>query len=245
MTDIGDRFRQVSNYALTQGFVGGFPNFHQADYGKGLVYGTVFLRSGFATWRDVPATTLGNPPGGDVGARFRATQSYANNNGIVGGFPNFHQADYGHGLVYGTFLLGNNAAEWRDVPATALGNPPGGDVEARFRATNDYAARTGFAAGFPNFHQADYGHGLVYGTILLRRAAVEWRDVPAIVLNPPPPADPHCARVYTENLGGGYSLAYHSTHNSYQEADAVRAFYEDYFQRQGFRTRSEVTPGPC
>jgi hypothetical protein len=41
----------------------------------------------------------------------------------------------------------------------------------RFREVNDYA-------GFPNFHEADYGKGMVYGTILLRDTEAEWRDVP-------------------------------------------------------------------
>lgn len=173
MSDV--RFRQVNDYANVHGFVGGFPNFHQADYGCGTVFGTILVRDG--EWKDIRASDLGNPPGGDWGARFRATNDWAARNGYVGGFPNFHQADYGNGLVYGTLLLRSGAAEWRDVRASDLGHPPGDDIGARFRATNDYATRNGFAAGFPNFHQADYGSGLVYGTVLLRQGAVEWRDV--------------------------------------------------------------------
>jgi hypothetical protein len=42
-----------------------------------------------------------------------------------------------------------------------------GDWAARFRATHDYAVRNGFVGGFPNFHQADYGGGTAYGTMLL------------------------------------------------------------------------------
>jgi len=59
-------------------------------------------------------------------------------------------------------------SEWRDVPASELGNPPPDDVGARFRATNDYAAKNGFVGGFPNFHEADYGQGTVYDTILIK-----------------------------------------------------------------------------
>jgi hypothetical protein len=87
----------------------------------------------------------------DIGVRFRQVNDYVNVHGFAGGFPNFHQADYGQGLVYGTFLCRSDSAEWRDVPAAELGNPPGDDVGDRFRATNDYANRHGFAAGFPNF----------------------------------------------------------------------------------------------
>jgi hypothetical protein len=109
--------------------------------------------------------------------RFRQVNDYASVHGFVGGYPNFHQADYGCGTVFGTFLIRPGAAEWRDVSAAELGYPPGDDIGARFRATNDYAFRNGFAGGFPNFHQADYGQGIVYGTILLHHHTVEWRDV--------------------------------------------------------------------
>jgi len=170
-------FRRVNDYASVNGFVGGFTNFHQADYGCGLVRGTLLLRPRFAQGRDVLASEMGNPANADWGARFRAANDYAYRNGFVGGFPNFHQADYGNGLVYGTMLLPATAAEGRDVSAAVLGNPPANDIGARFRAANDYAVLSGFATGFPNFHQADHGQGLVYGTILLKHAAVEVRDV--------------------------------------------------------------------
>jgi len=116
-----------------------------------------------------------------VQERFRQTYDYAEAHGFPGGFPNFHQADYGDGVVYGTLLL--STATWRDVLAADFGNPAGGDIGARFRATNDYARRQGFAAGFPNFHQANYGQGLVYGTILVKNGAVQWRDVPMDIMN--------------------------------------------------------------
>lgn len=174
---VEQRFRETNDYAWAHRFLSGFPNFHQADYGLGTVYGTILLGADVAEWRDIPARQLGNPPSGDVGARFRATNDWAGRNGFVGGFPNFHQADHGNGLVYGTILLKRGAADWRDVPARELGDPPGGDVGARFRATNDWAVRNGYATGFPNFHQANYGNGVVYGTILLKHGTAHWRDV--------------------------------------------------------------------
>ena len=176
------RFRQANDYGWAHGFLSGFPNFHEANYGQGVVYGTFLVKGGTAEWRDVPASQLGNPNLSDVGARFRATNDWARRNGFFGGFPNFHHANYGQGVVCGTILFKHGSAEWRDVPARELGNPNPGDVGARFRATNDYAVRNGFLAGFPNFHQADYGRGVVYGTILLRHGTAEWRDVFADVL---------------------------------------------------------------
>ena len=64
-----------------------------------------------------------------------------------------------------------------------MGNPPLNDIGARFRATNDWCLRNGYFAGFPNFHYADYGSGLVYGTFLFKsNSAIEWRDIRADVL---------------------------------------------------------------
>ena len=40
------------------------------------------------------------------------------------------------------------------------------------------AGENGFAAGFPNFIDSHIGFNHLGGTIFLRSAAVEWRDVP-------------------------------------------------------------------
>lgn len=58
-----------------------------------------------------------------------------------------------------------------------LGNPAIDDVPAMMRASADYAARNGLAAGFPTFHQADHGAGVVYGQILFPAGSTEWRDI--------------------------------------------------------------------
>jgi hypothetical protein len=72
--------------------------------------------------------------------------------------------------------------EWRDVPRAELGNPQIDDVPAMMRAANDYSSREGFAAGFPTFHQADYGQGVVYGIVLLKPGVSTWRDISADLL---------------------------------------------------------------
>ncbi|MES0335140.1 MAG: hypothetical protein SFH39_02105 [Candidatus Magnetobacterium sp. LHC-1] len=176
-SDIGTRFRSTYDYVVEHGYVGGFTNFHQANYGKGIVNGTIFLKHEAAEWRDILASELGNPDVDDVGARFRSVYDYAIRHGYVGGFPNFHQANYGTGVVYGTILLKHEAAEWRDILASELGNPDADDVGARFRSVHDYAIRHGYVGGFPNFHQANYGTGVVYNAILLKHGAVECKDV--------------------------------------------------------------------
>ena len=178
------RFRQSNDYARVYGFFTGFPNFHQADYGNGLVYGTILLRGGTGVeWRDVKRTDYNVYTIENIPAMFRGAGDYASRMGYRAGFPNFHQADHGQGVVYGTILLRENIVEWRDVRKDELGSPNIDDVGNMMRAANDYAFRNGFAAAFPTFHHADYGQGVVYGIVLFRPGTVIGRDVPADLLS--------------------------------------------------------------
>jgi len=176
------RFREVQRYADVHGFFAGFPNFHEADYGDGVVYGTILLRDTEAEWRDVPRSEYQIFHIEDVPGLFRAANDYAGRQGYPAAFPNCEQADHGQGVVYGTILMKPGSTEWRDVPRAELGNPQIDDVPAMMRAANDYSSREGFAAGFPTFHQADYGQGVVYGIVLLKPGVSTWRDVPADLL---------------------------------------------------------------
>src|SRR5450756_1340609 len=176
------RFREVQRYADMHGFFAGFPNFHEADYGDGVVYGTILLRDTEAEWRDVPRSEYQIFHIEDVPGLFRAANDYAGRQGYPAAFPNCEQADNGQGVVYGTILMKPGSTEWRDVPRAELGNPQIDDVPAMMRAANDYSSREGFAAGFPTFHQADYGQGVVYGIVLLKPGVSTWRDVPADLL---------------------------------------------------------------
>lgn len=115
---------------------------------------------------------------------FRKANSHASANGFVGAFPNFYyDGPWGIDTRYGTILLKSPFAEWKDVPVNDLNHPNLDDLAGRFRETANYATRKGYAAGLPNFFQADYGNGIVCGTILLKSDAVEWRDVPISELN--------------------------------------------------------------
>jgi hypothetical protein len=152
----------------------------------------------FAEHRDVSVGVFNNNPKStfdnafsarDVAARFTAVNDYAYQEGYLGGFPNFYEA----GTLYGTILLHHDAADWRDILAGELGNPKSIfdgtfsalDVAARFGAVNDWAYNNGYFAGFPNFHEADHGSGPVYGSILIKPEAADWRDIPAGELGNP------------------------------------------------------------
>jgi hypothetical protein len=115
LEDFGARMRSTQDYAARNGFVGGFPNFYHADYGSGIVCGTVLLLGRDYEWRDVRFSEIGNPRLDDVGARFRGVNDWAVTKGFVGAFPNFYHADVGAGRVGGTILIKQSAGEWRDV----------------------------------------------------------------------------------------------------------------------------------
>lgn len=48
------RFMKSHDYAVRKGFVGGFPNFHQANASAGYVYGTILLPAETAQWVGIP-----------------------------------------------------------------------------------------------------------------------------------------------------------------------------------------------
>ena len=166
------RFRAVNEWAVQSGFVGAFPNFFEADYGP--VHGTILIKNEAADWRDIPTAELGNPQTPE--ARFRAVNDWAREHGYRSGYPNFFMANKAHGIVYGAILIKKEAADWRDIPAAELGNPQ--TPEARFRAVNDWAVQRGYRSAFPNFYQAKKGQGIVYGTILIKKEAADWQDLP-------------------------------------------------------------------
>jgi hypothetical protein len=113
--DFAARMRATQDYAVRNGYVGGFPNFFHKDYGKGIVCGTVLIGHAGADWRDVPIAELGNPALDDIKARMTSANDYAFKNGYLGGFPTFYHADYGKGIVCGIVLIKKEAGIWKDV----------------------------------------------------------------------------------------------------------------------------------
>ena len=196
VADVAARFRATQTYATAQGMVGGLPTFYQADrvtdpirQVKATFYGTLLFPHGTAEWRDVHAEELGAGPIDDPATRMRLLQQYATRNGFVGAFANFFQADYGPGLVYGAVLVSAPGAQFRDVSAADLNNPPDGDDGALFRAVQDYAKTQNLPAAFPTFNRANRNGATVYGVVLLNQSIAEWRDVPVGALLTPNPTD--------------------------------------------------------
>ncbi len=184
--NVGLQFRAVQDYATHNGFVGGIPTFFAANYTR-PVYGAVMLPAATVDWRDVPVSDLAISPRMDFGTQMRAAQDYAGKHGYVGAIPTFFQGSAGGITVHGVLLLKPGGAQWRDVSAEDLGEPPDTDVGARFRAVQTYAAAQGMVGAFPNFYQAirtiqgptGIRHTTYYGTLLFPRGSAEWRDVPA------------------------------------------------------------------
>lgn len=144
--------------------------------------------------------------------RFRTVYNYSVSTGYVGGFPNFHETDVGQVKAYGAVLLTSVAAEWRDIPATDLGNANG--AAARFRAVYDYAHSNGFVGGFPNFHSANYGEGTVFGAILIKSGAAEWRDIPAVELGNPSGAQTMFRAIHDYAVSNGYIGGFPNFHSA-------------------------------
>ncbi len=111
MSDHRRGLAAAHDYAAAQGYAHGFPNFHQADYGQGVVYGVCLVRPGFAEWRDVPIASLGfrypwaEPTHAPLSWWFRSINAYAFNNGFSAGMPNGHYARYGNLWVVGIHLF--------------------------------------------------------------------------------------------------------------------------------------------
>jgi len=116
LDDFAARMRASNDYAGRHGFLSGFPTFFHADYGKGVVCGTVLIRREAGEWRDVPLSELGVALD-DIPGRFRATQQWASARGFIGGFPNFFHADHGQGIVCGTILLKAGTAKRVEILA--------------------------------------------------------------------------------------------------------------------------------
>jgi len=156
-----EAFRNRAVRASATGFVGGFPTFHETTQGRNHLSGTVFVTQMSAEWRDVPLAELGNVSLDDFAERMRVTNTWASQHGFIGGFPTFFHADYGSGIVCGTVLVKAVGAEFRDISLLELGSPALDDFEARFRTTQDYAFRNGFAGGFPTLHHIRVANSVV------------------------------------------------------------------------------------
>jgi len=180
------RFRRIAEWtAARPQYSCGWPNFERADYhdGRGLVYGHYLLSDAVADWRDVPAQDLGNPQ--TLRERFARTNSYAVQQGYQHGFPNFEQANYGAGLVYGTHLIAPGLCEFRDVLAIELGllpNPADSSMDLWFFEASRYANLKGYPAAMPTGHAANYGQGYVCGILLFPPGSVQWMDIPGTEL---------------------------------------------------------------
>jgi hypothetical protein len=196
--DFGAQMRAAHDYAGKHNYVGAIPTFFEGSANGVIVHGVFLLKQGTAIFRDVTAEELGKPPDNDIGARFRAAQTYATAPAqqMVGAFPNFYQAPRNlltprgplHTTVYGHLLFPPGTAEWRDVPAEKFGPGSLDDPANRMRLLQPYAKAQNFVGAFPNFFQAD-GPGLVYGAVLVAAAAAQHQDVPVKKLGNPPDGD--------------------------------------------------------
>lgn len=128
-------------------------------------------------WRDVPASELGGVTSTDLAGRMKASMAYATKYGFGAGVPTFHQAEKNGEIVYGTTLIPKEYVEFRDIPATELGNAGPDDFQERVRQAMTWATNHDYGAGIPTFYQADKGRGNVYGVMLVKADKAIFIDV--------------------------------------------------------------------
>ena len=179
MPTFEQRFRAVADWCARNNTPAGFPNCHENTTVSPALYGTILITQG-VSWQDVPQSAQNNPT--TVRTRLTNAHDWAKTQpGIVHGFPNFHEANYGAGVVYGTFLLTAAAVTWQDVPvATILGaniDPTTRPMEQWFTGAHDWAMSNGNPAAMPNGHYAQYGGNWVVGIFAFNAGFAEWRDL--------------------------------------------------------------------
>jgi hypothetical protein len=185
--------RGTHRAARADDYLHGWPSFACADYGHGIVWGTYLLpQVPWARLLSVPLRELqGVPPISPVtlGPVEWALHRWAVAHGYKTALPTFEYTDYhdGNGRVYGVLAFDNDSpVDARDVPGADLpGSSPVHDygqcedAAANWRAVNLWAYRHQYPAGFPDFEHADYGHGQVYGSLLVQGASgLIFRDTP-------------------------------------------------------------------
>jgi hypothetical protein len=171
-------FRNVSDWAVNNGHCCGFPTCIEV----GGDWKVMTIAPEYESFVDIPdggvsrsALRLGSLE--DPRLRLTAAYDYARRTKDFGGinyihgYPNFHQADYGAGIVFGTFLL-MGLVHHRDVFVRNLpmsGEPTTNPMHEWFKVVNEYAERQpGYAAGMPNGHyiRDPRSHEWVIGTVL-------------------------------------------------------------------------------
>ncbi|SDM17094.1 Fascin domain-containing protein [Paenibacillus sp. OK060] len=171
----------VSREFKGEGYIAGFPNFHQADHGNGIVNAIFCIKEAAVDFKSISGDRIGNPNRTNMMEMFRIAANLASEDGYPAAIPSLHHDRTNN--LYGFYFFKPEYVDWKDVKANDLGNPTG--IAERFRAVNDYSISLLYNGGFPNFHQADYGEGVVFGTNLIKGEAGGLHEVPLSALNMP------------------------------------------------------------
>lgn len=178
MPTFEERFRKVADWCGRNGQPAGYPNCHENTGVTPAMYGTIVITQG-VSWQDVPVAALGRP--NSARTRLTSAHDWAKTQGAAHGFPTFHEANHGAGVVYGVHLLTAAAVGWQDVPVQSiLGNnidPTTRPLEEWFRGAHDWAAGNGRPAAMPNGHYTRNGGTWVMGIFAFNAGFAQWRDL--------------------------------------------------------------------
>lgn len=178
MPTFEERFRAVADWCAKNNFAAGYPNCHELTGQTPALYGTILFNQGI-TWQDVPRATLGNPA--DVRTRLSSAHDWAKQQGAGHGFPNFHEANYGAGIVYGTYKVDPATMQLQDIGVLSiLGadiDPTTRPMEEWFRGAHTWATANGHVGAMPNGHYINkFGHWII-GIVSFNAPFVQWRDL--------------------------------------------------------------------
>jgi hypothetical protein len=173
-------FRNVNDWAVDHGHCCGIPTCIQSGGGwKVMTIDPEY--ENYVDIRDVSQRALRLSSLEDMRLRLTAAHDYARRTKYIAefqektffhGYPNFHQPDYGAGIVFGTFLIKPGLVDHRDVVVRNLpmsGEPTTNPMSVWFKRVNEYAEREpGYAAGMPNGHyiRNSVSREWVIGTLL-------------------------------------------------------------------------------
>lgn len=171
--EIRRRFSAISDWCNlpTTSYIAGWPNFNVAHYPQPdrYVYGHHVLE--YAHAEDVPAALY---HASDLRTRFVGAHDIARSRGYGHGFPNFHEADYGQGVVYGTVFIPKDACYWEDAHASDLGlgngDPTARTMDEWFRGASKWAYDRNLPAAMPNGNYAHYSDGWRCGLMVMKTA---------------------------------------------------------------------------
>ena len=178
-SEVAKRFCKINRYARNNGFVGGFPIFHEAWFNGNPVIGAYFLNERSAECRTTSKDFLKDAVSdidlmsavNDVGVCF----------GFSMGFPTYHKVDTECGVQFESVFLLPGCSEYREVDCQLLRISQGDSFGQVIKKVHDYACSQGFKSALPCKLQNRDGEFKV-GMNLFSANVLKWKALDSVEL---------------------------------------------------------------